>query len=76
MTKPITCTVLRDLVWVQHKQLNASVIQSLTLHTVCIKSNYVSGDVTVGIVNKILIDGVDMLLENDLASGNVEICVV
>ena len=41
-------------------------------------STYVSGYVTVGIVDKmhVPIDGVDMLLENDLAGGQVEVCLM
>ncbi len=50
--------------------------QSLPLHRVCLKSKYVSGDVTVSIVHKRLIDGIDMLLGNGLAGGHVEICPV
>ncbi len=35
-----------------------------------------SGDVKVSIVDKISIDGVDMLLRNDLVGQQVEICPV
>ncbi len=50
--------------------------QSLPLHRVCLKSKYVIGDVTVGIVDKIPIEGVHMLLGNDLARGRVDMCPV
>ncbi len=50
--------------------------QSLPLHRVYLKSKYVSGDATMGIVDKIPVDGGDMLLGNDLAGGQVEICPV
>ncbi len=50
--------------------------QSLPLHSVCLKSKYVTGDVTVGIVDKIPVEGVHMLLENDTAGGQVNVCPV
>ncbi len=43
--------------------------QSLPLHKVCPKSKYVTGDVTVGIVDKIPVEGVHMLPGNDTAGG-------
>ncbi len=50
--------------------------QSLPLHKVCLKSKYVTGDVTVGIVDKIPVEGVYMLLGNDIAGGQVNMCPV
>ena len=40
------------------------------------KSKYVTGDATVGIVDKIPNEGVCMLLGNDLAGEQVDICPV
>ncbi len=42
----------------------------------CLKSKYVTGDVTVGIVGKMPIEGVHMLLGNDIAGGQVNMCPV
>ncbi len=50
--------------------------QSLPLHRVCLKSKYVTGDVTVGIGDKIPVEGVHMLLGNDIACGRVNMCPV
>ncbi len=50
--------------------------QSLPLHRVCLTSKYVTGDVTVGIVDKIPVEGVHMLLGNDIAGGQVNTCPV
>ncbi len=50
--------------------------QSLPLHRVCWKSKYVTGDVTVGIVDKIPIEGVQMLLGNDLDRWTCVLCCV
>ena len=48
--------------------------QSIPLHRVCLMSNFVSGNVTVGIVDKIATGAVEMLHGNDLAGGQDEIC--
>ncbi len=48
--------------------------QSLQLHKVCLKSKYVTGDVTIGIVDKIPVESVHMLLGNDIAGGQVNMC--
>ncbi len=46
--------------------------QSLPLHSVCLKSKYMTGiDVTVGIVDKIPVESVQMLLGNAIAGGQV-----
>ncbi len=50
--------------------------QSVPLHKVCLKSKYVTGDVTVGIVDKIPVEGVHMLHGNDIARGQVNMCHV
>ncbi len=50
--------------------------QSLPSHKVCLKSKYVTDDVTVGIVDKIPVNGVDMLLMNDIGGGQVNVCPV
>ncbi len=50
--------------------------QSLPLHRVCLKSKYVTGDVTVGILDKIPVEGIHILLGNDLAGGEVDMCLV
>ena len=50
--------------------------QSLPLHKVCLNSKYVTGDVTVGIVDKIPVEGVHMVLGNDIAGGQVNVCPV
>ncbi len=42
--------------------------QSLPLHRMCLKSKYVTGDVTFGIVYKTPVEGVHMLLGNDIAN--------
>ncbi len=50
--------------------------QSLPLHIVCLPSKCVTGDTTVGIVDKIPVGGVHMLVGNDIAGGLVNICPV
>ncbi len=42
----------------------------------CLKSKYVTGDVTVGILYKIPVEGVHMLLGNGIAGGQVNMCPV
>ena len=42
----------------------------------CFKSKYVTVDVVVGVVDKIPIDGVGILLGNNLSGGQGEICPV
>ena len=44
---------------------------SAPLHQVYISSSHVNGPVTVGITSSLPIDGIDFLLENDLAGGKV-----
>ena len=44
---------------------------SVPLHQVYIASSHVNGPVTVGITSSLPIDGIDFLLGNDLAGGNV-----
>ncbi len=46
--------------------------QSLPLHSLCLKSKYVTGDMTVGIVDKIPVESVHMLLGSDFPSGQVD----
>ncbi len=50
--------------------------QSLPLHRVCLKSKYVTGDVTVDIVDKIPVEGVHMLLGYDIGGVQVNVCPV
>ena len=50
--------------------------QSLPLHKVCLKSKHVIDDVIVGIVDKIPVDSVHMLLGNEFAGGQVNMCPV
>ncbi len=45
---------------------------SIPLHTVHLKTDFVSGPASVGIVNKIPVDGVQ-LLGNDLAGDHVKV---
>ncbi len=48
----------------------------LPLDRVSLNSKYVTGDVTDGIADEISIGGVHMLLGNDLAGGQVNMCPV
>lgn len=41
------------------------------LHTVCIECNLVKGHVVVGVRLELPVDGVDLILGNDLAGGKV-----
>ncbi len=50
--------------------------QSLPVHRLHLKSKHVTGDMTVGIVDKIPVDGVHMLLGSDLAGGQADTCPV
>ena len=46
-------------------------VQSIPLHTVVLKSDIVSGSVVVGVCDTLPVDGVSMLLGNDLAGARV-----
>lgn len=41
------------------------------LHTVCLKSDLVSGCVQVGVRSQLPVEGVDLILGNDLVGGKV-----
>ncbi len=42
----------------------------------CLKSKYVTGDVTVAIIDQIPVEGIHTLLGNDLAGGQGDLCPV
>ncbi len=50
--------------------------QSLQLHKACLKSKFMTSDVTVGIVDRIPVEGLQIVLGNNIAGGQVSMCPV
>ncbi len=54
--------------------LKTECIGVLFIHKVGLKTKYVTGNVTIGVIDKAPSEGVHMLLGNDLAGGQVDMC--